>query len=189
MQPAIAALNHLLAQNPWALPRLAPFKGRTVRFMAAPFSLACTIGESGALHVAGPDARADAECRASPAILARLALGGPLALELVKTSGDTALVQEILFLARNLRWDAAEDLSRFTGDIAAERILRLAQSTGEQARRTAANLGATLTEYWTEERPLVAKPHDLAAFNERVAQLRDSIEALERRLQQVAKAG
>ncbi|MCR4302752.1 MAG: hypothetical protein NUV63_00805 [Gallionella sp.] len=46
-QLTTSALNHLLTQNIWALPRLARFAGKTIRFDIAPFSLVCAILESG----------------------------------------------------------------------------------------------------------------------------------------------
>lgn len=187
-RPAVSALNHLLAQNPWALPRLARFGGRTVRFGVAPLSFSFTIQQDGTLHASAHGASADAACTASPAILPRLALRDESALQDVAVSGDAALVEEILFLARNLRWDAAEDLSRFTGDIAAERIVQLAHAAGQQARKTAANLSESLAEYWTEEQPLIAAPRNLASFAQGVARLHDSIEVLEQRIQQATKA-
>ena len=48
-QPTAAALNHLLQQNRWALPRLARFAGKTARFDVAPFSFAWTVLPDGML--------------------------------------------------------------------------------------------------------------------------------------------
>lgn len=186
--PPVSALNHLLAQNPWVPPRLARFSGRTVHVSLAPFSFACTILEDGMLESAAHSTSADVVCSASPAILPRLALHDESALALLDVSGEAALAEEILFLARNVRWDAAEDLSRFTGDIAAERLVQLAEAATEQVRQVAASLSGALAEYLTEESPLVAKPRQIDAFAEGVAELRASIEALERRIEQVSKA-
>lgn len=187
IHPAVAALNHLLAQNAWALPRLAQFCGRTVRIGLVPFSFACTIQEDGTLRAAEHDASADAVCAVPAAVLPRLALRDEGALKLVESSGDAALIGEVFFLARNLRWDAAEDLSRVTGDIAAERIVQFAHAARLHARRTAANLSVAFAEYWTEERPLIAKPRQIVSFADGVARLSDSIEALDRRIQQLSK--
>lgn len=187
-QPAIAILNHLLGQSGWALQRLSRFGGRTARFHIAPFSFVCTIQPDGSLHDAARDASADAVCTIAPSLLPRLALQDEKALEQIETSGDAELIEEIFFLARNLRWDAAEDLSRFTGDIAAERIVQLAQSAKQQVRNTATNLSQALAEYWTEERPLLAKPDQLTAFAQGTDKLADAVERLEQRIQQLSKA-
>ncbi|MGO8755894.1 MAG: SCP2 domain-containing protein [Gallionellaceae bacterium] len=182
VQPAVATLNHLLAQSGWALPRLARFTGRTARFNIAPFTFACTIQDDGMLHETLPSATADASCHIPPSLLPRLALQDASAFDQIECSGDAALIEEILFLARHLRWDAAEDLSRFTGDIAAERIVRFAKDIHRQARDTVLNLAQALTEYWTEERPLLAKPQQVAAFVLDVNRLREEVARLEQRI-------
>src|SRR5665647_3752755 len=61
-QPSAAALNHLLTQNRWALPRLARFAGKTARFDIAPFSFSYTILADGSLRRADASSDADALC-------------------------------------------------------------------------------------------------------------------------------
>jgi ubiquinone biosynthesis protein UbiJ len=187
-QPTAAALNHLLTQNSWALPRLARFAGRTARFDIAPFSFAYTIMEDGTLCNAEAEASADALCVIAPALLPRLALHDEKAYAEIRTEGDAGLLTEIFFLSRNLRWDAAEDLSRVTGDIAAERIVHTAQNIHQQLHAAALNLSQALAEYWTEERPLLAKPHQLASFIQQVDSLRDDAARLEQRINQLSNS-
>lgn len=187
-QPVIASLNHLLEQSGWALPRLARFSGRSVRFELFPFVLVCTICEDGALLLAGPDASADAVVTLSPSLLPRLALGDESALDAVGRSGEAALLEEIFFLARNLDWDAAEDLSRFTGDIAAERIAGFVRGAHRQVSKNALNLAQALAEYWTEESPLLAKPEQIEAFAQETTRLAVTLEALEARVRKLTKA-
>jgi ubiquinone biosynthesis accessory factor UbiJ len=187
-QPAIAILNHLLGQSGWALQRLTRFAGRTARFDIAPFSFACTIQPDGSLRDAAHDASADAVCTIAPSLLPRLAMQDEKALEQIETSGDPELTEEIFFLARKLRWDAAEDLSRITGDIAAERLVQLAQAARQQVRNTASSLSQALAEYWTEERPLLAKPELLKTFAQEVTALAGAVDRLEQRIQQLPKA-
>jgi ubiquinone biosynthesis accessory factor UbiJ len=151
------ALNHLLSQSGWALQRLSRFAGKTARFDIAPFSFAYTIHEDGSVRRADDEASADASCTISPSLLPRLALHDEAAYASIQSSGDAALLAEVFYLSRHLRWDTAEDLSRITGDIAAERLLTLAASGQQQLRDSALNLTQAFAEYWTEERPLVAK--------------------------------
>lgn len=181
-QPAVAALNHVITQSGWALPRLAKFFGKTARFDIAPFSFAFSIQEDGSLLAAAQGVSADAHCIIAPSLLPRLALHDEKAHADIKSTGDAALLAEIFYLSRHLRWDAAEDLSRVTGDIAAERIVQLAKAGQQQVRDTALNLSQALAEYWTEERPLLAKPAHVAAFVQQVDTLRDDVERLEQRI-------
>lgn len=177
-----AALNHLLTQNSWALQRLARFAGKTARFDIAPFSFAYTILDDGTLRSTDAAASADALCVIAPSLLPRLALQDEKAHTEISTEGDAALLAEIFFLSRNLRWDAAEDLSRVTGDIAAERIVQTVQSTRQQLRDAALNLSQAAAEYWTEEQPLLAKPQHVSAFMQQVDTLRDDVARLEQRI-------
>ncbi len=180
--PTGATLNHLLAQNSWALPRLARYAGKTMRFDVAPFSFCYTILQDGMLRSADPDASPDAHCVVAPSLLPRLALHDEKAHTEITSIGDAALLAEIFFLSRNLQWDAAEDLSRITGDIAAERIVETARSTHQQLRDAAVNLSQAAAEYWSEERPLLAKPQQVSAFMHRVDTLRDDVARLEQRI-------
>ena len=180
-----AALNHLLSQSGWA-PRLAKFAGKTARFNIAPFSFAYTIQEDGSVSSAADDASADASCNISPTLLPRLALHDEAAFAQIQTSGDAGLLAEIFYLSRHLRWDAAEDISRVTGDIAAERLVQLAGTAQRQIRDSARNFSEALAEYWTEERPLVAKSTHIDSFVQQVDQLRDDVARLEQRINRLS---
>lgn len=181
----VSLLNHLLAQSGWAQPRLVRFHGKTARFVVAPFSFRYTIQPDGTLAEAAPDASPDVTCVVPPALLPRLALHDERAYSEVESSGDPALLNEIFFLSRNLEWDAAEDLSRVTGDIAAERIVQAARGGGRQLRDGALNLSQALAEFWTEERPLLAKPEQIADFSCEVDKLRDDAARLEQRIKRL----
>jgi len=180
--PSVAALNHLLSQNSWASQRLARFSGKTARFQIAPFSFAYTILDNGMLRAIDASTSTDALCIISPLLLPRLALHDEKAHADIRCEGDAALLAEIFFLSRNLRWDAADDLSRVTGDIAAERIVRAVQSTHQQLLSGARNISQSAAEYLTEERPLLAKPRHVFAFMQQVDALRDDVARLEQRI-------
>jgi ubiquinone biosynthesis protein UbiJ len=181
-QPSVAALNHLLTQNSWALPRLARFAGKTARFDIAPFSFSCTILQDGMLRAADADSSADALCVIAPSLLPRLALHDENAHTGIHTEGDAELLKEIFFLSRNLNWDPAEDLSHVTGDIAAERIVQSVQSAQQQLRDAAMNFSRAAAEYLTEERPLLAKPLQVSVYIQQVDVLRDDVARLELRI-------
>ena len=184
--PSAAALNHLLLQNGWALPRLARFAGKTARFDIAPFSFAYTVLPDGTLLSADDSISADAHCIIAPSLLPRLATQDELAHAEIVSEGDAALLSEIFFLSRNLRWDAAEDLSRMTGDIAAERIVQTIHSKQQQLLASAGNLAHAAAEYWTEENPLIEKPQQISKFMQQVDTLRDDIARLEQRIKRLS---
>lgn len=184
-QPSAAVLNHLLAQNDWALNRLACFAGKTVRFDIAPFSFAYTLLPDGFVTHAPTSLHADAHCVIAPSLLPRLALHDEKAHAEIRTEGDAALLTELFFLSRNLRWDAAEDLSKITGDIAAERIVQAVQIKQHTLQDGVLNLSQAAAEYWTEERPLLAKPQTIQNFVAQVDVLRDDIARLEQRVKRL----
>lgn len=181
-QPSAAALNHLLIQSGWACARLQRFVGRTVRFAIAPFSLSFTILPDGTVRPAAPETSADVRCVLSPGLLPRLALRDEAAFNDVRCEGDAGLLEEIFFLARNLRWDVAEDLSHLTGDIAAERIVRFTGARMQHWRDAAVNLGQAAGEYLTEEQPLLAKQPQLADFTAAVQSLQAATDTLAQRI-------
>ncbi|MEO8331795.1 MAG: hypothetical protein ABI479_05135 [Gallionella sp.] len=181
-------MNHLLTQNSWASQRLARFSGKTARFEIAPFSFVYTILPDGALSDADPATSADALCIIAPSLLPRLALHDEKAHAEISSVGDAAFLAEIFFLSRNLHWDAAEDLSHITGDIAAERIVQTLNSAHRQLREGALNLSQAAAEYWTEERPLLAKPQQVSAFMRQVDTLRDDAARLEQRIRRLGKS-
>jgi len=201
--PTEKALNHLLMQNSWAMRKLAPFAGKTARFDIAPFSFAYTILADGSVLATDVSASADTTCLIAPSLLPRLALRGTRARNSlsaeadaklsdeaayaeIRHEGDSALYAEIVALMRELRWDMAEDLSRVTGDIAAERITQAVQNTQQQLRDAATNLSQAAAEYWTEERPLVAKPQQVEEFKHQVESLRDEVEKLTQRIERLS---
>ena len=188
MRPlSVMPLNHLLTQSGWALARLVRFDGKTVQFDVAPFTFVYTVQDDGTLGVAADNAEPDAVCVIAPSLLPRLALKDETAFSLIQTSGDSTFLAEIFYLSKHLRWDAAEDLSHVTGDIAAERLVHLAAAAHQQLRDGALNLAQAFAEYWTEERPLVAKSTHINQFIQQLDALRDDVERLEQRINRLQK--
>jgi len=188
-QPTSKALNHLLAQNSWALPRLARFAGKTARFDIAPFSFAYTILEGGTLRNADAEVSADAVYVIAPKLLPRLALHDEKAYDEIRSEGDAVFLAEIFYLSRNLSWDIAEDLSSITGDIAAERIAQTVQAGQQQLRGTLLNLSQSTAKYRADERTLLVKPRQITGFIQQIGQLHDDIVQLELRLNRLLAKG
>lgn len=187
LDAAIAVpLNHLLRGESWARQRLETHAGKTARFLVPPFSLALTVTENGEAKPAGDAATAEVQFTVSPALLARLFARDEAAYQEVRIEGDTDFAGAIAHVAKNLRWDAAEDLSRIVGDIAAQRIVNTAKSFNNWGKQSLDSLALSLTEYWTEEQPLIAKTIDVKKFVVRVDALRDDVERLEKRLKKLA---
>jgi ubiquinone biosynthesis protein UbiJ len=187
--PAASAINHILAATPVAKERLAKFAGKTAEFKVGPITVALTVQTTGEVTRAVPQAPRDLEVWMSPFVLPRLAAGDEAAMREVEMKGDTELAHEIAYLAKNLRWDVEEDLSRVVGDIAAHRLVGGAKAAAGYGRDTADRLAAGAAEYWTEEDPLIASRVKVEMFGDEVDQLRDAIERLDKRIDKLGVPG
>lgn len=177
-------INHLLRSASWARAALRRHAGKTARFEVIPFAFALTILESGEVTPAASDAAPAANVSLSPGLMLRLAARDERAWREIDISGDTDLASAIHHVARNLRWDAEEDLSRVFGDVAAHRMAQAGRTLQRWGAQAADNTARTFAEYWTEEQPLIASAHDLEEFSRAVDQLRDDTARLEKRLEQ-----
>jgi ubiquinone biosynthesis protein UbiJ len=101
----------------------------------------------------------------------------------VDINGDADFARAIHHVARNLRWDYEEDLSRMFGDIPAHRMARAGRTLRRWGEQAADNTARSFAEYWTEEQPLIAARRDLDEFSRAVDQLRDDAARLEKRLE------
>src|SRR5262245_13717143 len=114
---AAAAANHLLRAAAWARAELKAHAGKTVRVELFPAGFSLTVLESGEVSPAAADAIAAVTLRLTPGPALRLAARDESAWREVDATGDTDFAATINLLARNLRWDIEEDLSRVFGDI------------------------------------------------------------------------
>jgi len=179
---AVGVLNRMLARESWARERLAPFAGRTARFEAPPFALALKVAEGGEF--------ADAQ-RADPVVTVGLdlaalplALGDPqAALRNVSLKGDAEFAQALAFVLQNLRPEPEEELSRFIGDAAAQRIVGLLRLSASHWRQLAERMLDSSAHYLVTENPMLVARAEVDEFNAAVASLRDDVARLEKRVE------
>jgi len=183
---AIAALNRMLAREAWAREKLAPFAGRSARFDAAPFSITLNISEDGTFSAAGEE---------EPAVTVAVALSTlPLALtdpaaamKDVRLAGDAEFAQALAFVLQNLRPEPEEELSRFVGDIAAQRIVGLLRLSASHWRDLAERMLDNTANYFVTEDPMLVPRAEVEAFNQDVDRLRDDVARLEKRIELAAR--
>ena len=177
-------VNRLLTAEPWARLRLAPFAGETVELRAGPFpALRLRILEGGTVEVG--KAEPSLTMTFKPQLLSALARGEEHVMKAVEVLGNDRLAAEVLVLARHLRWDAEEALSRLIGDIAAHRLAGAGRAFAAWHVDAARRLIAALGDYLTDEKQLLARRAELRALGESVAQLRDGIARLDKRIKQL----
>lgn len=196
--PAITALNHLLAQEPWAQRMLAPAAGRVIRFDAAAFTLGLRVTDEGLVEVAAADAEPSVTLSVPlqqwPLVAGDISSGGQAAaMKHVRIEGDAELANTVSTLARSLRWDAAEDLARalrgvlggVAGDSLAQRLVDGARRAHAHADGVRRAMVENVTEYLLDERPLLVRHAALDTLGAEVAALRNDLARLEKRLEKL----
>jgi ubiquinone biosynthesis protein UbiJ len=184
---AARAINRLTGASPLARERLARFAGRTAAFRVGPLPVALTVQTTGEVLPAPDETARDLEVRISPFLLPRLAAHDESAYRDVETTGDMEFAGEVAFLAKHLRWDVEEDLSKVVGDAAAHRLVAVARDAVAWGRESSGRLAAGAAEYWTEEDPLIASRVKVEDFVAGVTELRDSVERLDKRIERLEK--
>jgi ubiquinone biosynthesis protein UbiJ len=164
--PAVAfcfLLNQLLERERWAQERLEHFAGQSVELrppLLPPLRLAIAAG--GRIEEGGTEPSAN------------VTLDG--------ISGTSPLADELRYLAKHLRWDAEEELSRVVGDVAAQRIGDTVRAFARWHLDAARRVGEALADYATTESGMLVRRRELEDFAAELERLRAAIDRLERRL-------
>lgn len=177
---AAAALNHMLAREPWARERLAPFAGRSARLQALPFSVQLGIGADGNFiaDAGAPTVTLGVDAAALPRVL----LEPKAALRNVRLDGDAEFAQALSGVLQKLRPEPEEELSRFVGDAAAVRIVALLRAALAGAREAGSRLAVQTADYLVAENPMLVSQPEMAGFAADVARLRDDVERFAKRI-------
>jgi len=185
--PFAAGLNLLLESEPWARERLAPFAGEALELRAPPLpALRLVVAADGRLSAAasgpagGPNSTLIIALR--PGALAAALQGEEQLLRAIHVEGNARLASEVMFLFRHLRWDAEEELARILGDAAAHRVAGMVRGAFAWHADAGQRIAEALVEYATEERPLLIRRGELEERAALLAQLRDGLERLEKRI-------
>ena len=167
--PAVAfcfLANAILSRETWARARLEPFAGQGFEVhlpLVAPLGL-----------VIGAGARLEPGDAPPAAIVTP---GG--------VTGDSALAEELRYLRRNLRPDIEEELSRFVGDIAAQRLVGAARSLVQWQLDAMARLGEAVVDYAVDERRALVRRPELADLGRQIADLERALAELGERVRRL----
>ena len=179
-------LNHLVNQNEWAREQLQPFGGKVVVFHIPPVRMKLVVLEDGGLAAAGATSIVAASVTLSPTAAMRLLSSDAHAQTLATIDGDTELALTLSRVLRNMRWEYEEDLSKIIGDAPAHQLAEFGRKTVSEIRAQSLNVADMFAEYWQEEEPLIAKKRHVSKFMQEVAELRDEVELLEKRLDKLS---
>ncbi len=180
--PALAAINHLLAQEAWARDALALHAGKEACIDASGFALRLRVARDGMVEASNGEGAASVTIRVRLADLPLIAHNPERAFSYVKIEGDAEFANTISQLSRGLRWEAAHDLQRFVGPVAASRLVDGASSMVDNARAGGRKVAENVAEFFLEEKPLLIRPVLVDAYAGEVSRLRDDVERSAKRV-------
>jgi ubiquinone biosynthesis accessory factor UbiJ len=180
-------LQHLTSQNEWSRPHLQPFAGKVVQFDFVLAKANLLILEDGSLALSGETVSPEANIHVPPSLSLRLLAGDENAKKHIKIDGDTHLATEISKVLQYMRWDIEEDLSKVVGDIAAYKIGEVSKKTFAEVKKQSINAAEMLSEYWQEEKNILAKKRHVEQFTTDVDTLKSDAARFEKRLSKLAK--
>ncbi|MFM9968073.1 MAG: SCP2 domain-containing protein [Burkholderiales bacterium] len=177
-------VNHLLIQQSWASERLATHAGGRIRVQMPPIFDASdfAILDSGLLQAEPTQTAPDLTISMKIAALPMLLTHHPDTLKHVELSGNAALASSVQALFARLQWDVEEDLSRVVGDIAAHRMAGIGRALFAWQRDAFSRMATNFAEYWTEEKPMLARRAEFERFANEVRDLELNLARIEARL-------
>ena len=187
MTPALAAINHLLAQEAWARDALALHAGKQACIDTGHLQLAARVTHDGMLEPGGLEDTASVTIHVKLGDLPLIAQNRERAFSYVKIEGDAEFANAISQLAKGLRWEAAHDLERVVGPLAAQRLATGARDALAALTGSGRKLAGSVAEYLLEERAVLARPALVDGFADEVSRLRDDAERLDKRIARLAR--
>jgi len=180
--PASAAINHLLAQEPWARQELQRHAGKVAVIDAGSVALRLRVTADGYLEPAPVDEAARVTIRVKLSDLPLIAQNRERAFSYVQIEGDAEFANAISNLSKTLRWEAEHDLEKVIGPIAAVRAVSGAKAAFEAIKTGQQKLAENIAEFLLDEKQVLVRPHTVEAYSAEVTRLRDDAERFAKRL-------
>ncbi|MGB3290203.1 MAG: SCP2 sterol-binding domain-containing protein [Burkholderiaceae bacterium] len=187
-------LNKLLQREDWARDRLSRHSGKTVSFAVGGFKTGFTVQSSGLVQAGDPAIVPDvtltipADKLSSLPSLLRTRDPDAIA-DIMRIEGDAGLARVVSDLARDLRWDVEDDLSRLVGDVAALRLLQAGKVVTQGLRQAANRLSGNVGEFLSEESGLMANRPAFDDWTGRLRAMRERLDGLEARVASLGPRG
>ncbi len=189
---AVAAINHLLAQEDWARSSLRRHAGKLACIDTGDLQLRLRVAADGLLEAGEAETAANVTIHVKLSDLPLIAANRERAFSYVRIEGDAEFANTVSQLSKGLRWEPEHDLERLFGPIGATRLASGARGALANARATGRRMAENLAEFLVEEQPVLVRPHEVEEFGADVVRLRDDIERSAKRIakleQMLAKA-
>jgi len=180
--PAVATINHLLAQEAWARDALMRHAGKVAVIDTGHVALRMRVARDGMLEAAGPDDAASVTIHVKLSDLPLILQNRDRAFSYVRIDGDAEFANTISQLSKGLRWDAEHDLERLVGPIGAVRLAGGARAAVSGAATAGRRLAENVAEFLLEERRVLVRPTAVHTFADDVGHLRDDVERTAKRI-------
>ncbi|OFA00342.1 SCP2 domain-containing protein [Duganella sp. HH101] len=180
--PASAAINHLLAQEPWARAELQRHAGKIAAIDTGAVVLRLRVTADGMLEAAPAEEPARVTIRVKLSDLPLIARNRERAFSYVQIEGDAEFANAISNLSKSLRWEAEHDLEKVVGPIAAVRMVSGVRAAFETIKTGHQKLAENVAEFLLDEKPVLIRPQAVEAFSADVVRLRDDVERAAKRL-------
>lgn len=184
--PAVATVNHLLAQEAWARASLMRFAGKTACISTEQLSghlrLCMRVARDGMLESAEADDVPSVTIHVKLSDLPLILQNSDRAFSYVRIDGDAEFANTISQLSTGLRWDAEHDLERLIGPVGAARVVGGARGAFGAASSAGRRLAENVAEFLLEEKRVLVRPNHVDGFAGEVSRLRDDVERSAKRI-------
>lgn len=180
--PAVATINHLLAQEAWARDALMRHAGKTACIDTGAVALRMRVARDGMLEAAASDDQPAVTIHVKLSDLPLILQNRDRAFSYVRIDGDAEFANTISQLSKGLRWDAEHDLERIVGPLGAVRLAGGARRAAQGAATAGRRLAENVAEFLLEERRVLVRPEAVHDFADGITRLRDDVERSAKRI-------
>jgi len=180
--PAVATINHLLAQEPWAREALVRHAGKEACIDTGHLELRLRVARDGMLEAGTAEGPASVTIRVKLTDLPLILQNRDRAFSYVKIEGDAEFANTISSLSKGLRWDAEYDLERIVGPLGARHLVQGTRGAANGVLNAGRRLAENVAEFLLEERPVLVRPQAVNEFAADVVRLRDDVERTAKRI-------
>ena len=180
--PAVATINHLLAQEAWARDALMRHAGKTACIDTGHLRLCMRVARDGMLETAEAEDVPSVTIHVKLSDLPLILQNSDRAFSYVRIDGDAEFANTISQLSKGLRWDAEHDLARLIGPIGAVRLVGGARGAFGSATSAGRRLAENVAEFLLEEKRVLVRPNHVDGFAGEVSRLRDDVERSAKRI-------
>jgi ubiquinone biosynthesis accessory factor UbiJ len=190
--PLELAINGVLALDAASTQRLAKLDGGVLAVHSTQPTMSVYLKVQGnrvhlsAMHEGNATASLHGSAKALAGLLLRRGATESLHSTTVELRGDTAFVQQLQSLLRDLDIDWEYHLSKVIGDIPTQAAADSMRKAGAELRRTGERLRENVSEYLHEEAGILARADELETFYNDIADLKLRAERLQARIDQLS---